>query len=390
MALENLVGADKFITALVSGNPVFNDDRREGDDHIRGVKNVLRNTFPNLNAAVTVTPAELNGLITLAAADAKYTHRANNLSDLASAFTSRTNLGIHDATGHWSVAMPTSAGIALIVNGRPAARAFHVSDGTVSVNVDTTADPGANFGTSAAGQHFGIKSGGSERMRFDGTSGGVTLNAPTASATALLVNARPGSTAAVFDSATNGVVTVRSQGAAETTVVQLIGGALTSANRFDVEQTSAGVGALRNRAAANMVFLTSNTTRMTLRDADGILQMQVNPPQTAAAGEVATAQYVNAKIPCGTAAAWTGTVKTFGTTYTNSGTRPLMVSVSLQFNDATAWLVDFLVDGAIFASANGTTPQRSQISMLVPPGSTYRVNRTGAGSAATVIQWSEC
>lgn len=60
MALEDLTGPSKFIDAFVTGNPVSNDDRREGDDHIRGIKNVLRNTFPQLNAAVTATDEQLN------------------------------------------------------------------------------------------------------------------------------------------------------------------------------------------------------------------------------------------------------------------------------------------------------------------------------------------
>jgi Chaperone of endosialidase len=62
MSLENLVGADKFIANLVVTNPTGGDDKREGDDHIRGVKNVLRNSFPNINAAVTATAAELSGV----------------------------------------------------------------------------------------------------------------------------------------------------------------------------------------------------------------------------------------------------------------------------------------------------------------------------------------
>lgn len=60
MALENLVGSDKFITALVAGNPTGGDDKREGDDHLRGIKNVLKNSFPNVNGAITLTAAELN------------------------------------------------------------------------------------------------------------------------------------------------------------------------------------------------------------------------------------------------------------------------------------------------------------------------------------------
>lgn len=40
----------------------------QGDDHIRGIKLTLQNTFPNLNGAVTATPAELNVLSDAAAA----------------------------------------------------------------------------------------------------------------------------------------------------------------------------------------------------------------------------------------------------------------------------------------------------------------------------------
>lgn len=60
MALEDLTGSDKYITALVPTNPLGDDDRRQGDDHIRGVKNVLLNTFPALNGPVTATDEEIN------------------------------------------------------------------------------------------------------------------------------------------------------------------------------------------------------------------------------------------------------------------------------------------------------------------------------------------
>jgi len=62
MALENLVGTDKFITSLINTNPTGGDDKREGDDHLRGIKNVLLNTFPALSGAVTVTPAQMNAV----------------------------------------------------------------------------------------------------------------------------------------------------------------------------------------------------------------------------------------------------------------------------------------------------------------------------------------
>ena len=64
MALEDLTGTGKFITSLVASNPISNDDRREGDDHLRGIKNVLRNTFPLLDGAVNFNAADMTAGIT--------------------------------------------------------------------------------------------------------------------------------------------------------------------------------------------------------------------------------------------------------------------------------------------------------------------------------------
>lgn len=47
---------------LNASNPLGTDFRREGDNHIRGIKNVLKTTFPNITGAVTPTQAELNVL----------------------------------------------------------------------------------------------------------------------------------------------------------------------------------------------------------------------------------------------------------------------------------------------------------------------------------------
>ncbi len=55
MALENLTGSNVFISNLVQTNPTPTDPEGEGDDHIRGIKNVLLNTFPNITGAVTLT-----------------------------------------------------------------------------------------------------------------------------------------------------------------------------------------------------------------------------------------------------------------------------------------------------------------------------------------------
>jgi microcystin-dependent protein len=52
----------EYISGLVTNWPLSTDKRREGDDHLRLLKQVLKNTFPNLNAEVTATPSQLNNL----------------------------------------------------------------------------------------------------------------------------------------------------------------------------------------------------------------------------------------------------------------------------------------------------------------------------------------
>ena len=49
-----------YINGLVATNPTGVDLRLEGDDHLRLIKSTIKNTFPNIDAAVTASPAELN------------------------------------------------------------------------------------------------------------------------------------------------------------------------------------------------------------------------------------------------------------------------------------------------------------------------------------------
>lgn len=51
MPLEDLVGPNKFISDLVREWPLGIDPIAEGDDHIRGLKNTLRNSFPTVGQA---------------------------------------------------------------------------------------------------------------------------------------------------------------------------------------------------------------------------------------------------------------------------------------------------------------------------------------------------
>ncbi len=63
MALEDLVGAGKYIAALDSSNPAFDDFRSEGDAHLRGIKNVLKLSFPAIAGAMTSNQTELNLMV---------------------------------------------------------------------------------------------------------------------------------------------------------------------------------------------------------------------------------------------------------------------------------------------------------------------------------------
>lgn len=49
-----------YIDQLVDTNPDGTDAKSQGDDHIRLVKKVLQNSFPNITGAVTATQDDLN------------------------------------------------------------------------------------------------------------------------------------------------------------------------------------------------------------------------------------------------------------------------------------------------------------------------------------------
>jgi hypothetical protein len=56
MALET----GTYISDLVATNPAAPDGLNQADDHMRLIKSTIKTTFPNINAAVTTTPANLN------------------------------------------------------------------------------------------------------------------------------------------------------------------------------------------------------------------------------------------------------------------------------------------------------------------------------------------
>ena len=59
MALEDLTGP-KYISDLNPDWPAGSDYTSDGDDHIRGIKNVLQRTFPNVTGPVNRSQTDLN------------------------------------------------------------------------------------------------------------------------------------------------------------------------------------------------------------------------------------------------------------------------------------------------------------------------------------------
>ena len=54
-----------YIDSLVVTNPLSTDPAHQGDDHLRLIKTTIKNTLPNINAAVTASDEELNVLDTV-------------------------------------------------------------------------------------------------------------------------------------------------------------------------------------------------------------------------------------------------------------------------------------------------------------------------------------
>lgn len=95
MALESIT----YINSLNVLNPGATDFLSEGDDHIRGIKQAIKSTFPSVTGPVTATHTELNRLAGVGTSTLKTTGTAGEWVQMVSANISGTPVTIDFVNG---------------------------------------------------------------------------------------------------------------------------------------------------------------------------------------------------------------------------------------------------------------------------------------------------
>ena len=115
MALETF----NYIDSLVTTNPTATDNVSQGDDHLRGIKTTLKNTFPNVTGAINATQAEVDIL------------------DGATVTTAELNIldGVTATTTELNYTDGVTSNIQTQIDGKEAADATILKDADIGVNV---------------------------------------------------------------------------------------------------------------------------------------------------------------------------------------------------------------------------------------------------------------
>lgn len=262
MALENLVGADKYLSALVPANPVGADDKREGDDHVRGIKNTLKNTFPNLTGAVTATHGELSSVT------AKVAKAGDSMTGRLTLATGADGgaliVGSADPNGTYA-AWTTSA----------ANRGF-VGTGPLLFGAGSLADFGIRSEASLT-----LAAGGAVPRVIVGATGAVAVIAPTGAVDTLSAMAN----------GANYALKLSSDGLAGSYCIQQFHGSLCD-GFAGVGNAAVGNVALRDsmcigtQTGHRLVFMTTNVERVVVLPAGGVLVRNTTTPAVPVDGGV--------------------------------------------------------------------------------------------------------
>lgn len=138
MALESIT----WVSDLVITNPAAVDFLNEGDDHIKGVKVALKNSFPNINGAVNATPAELNKLVGVGVASVVFSTSAGQWKLMADAAVTGTPTAIDLVHNVGNVEFSSSFDLFML-------ECIDMSGGVTALNMQMSINLGVTFPASA-------------------------------------------------------------------------------------------------------------------------------------------------------------------------------------------------------------------------------------------------
>jgi hypothetical protein len=176
MALESAT----FLDELVATNPAGGDLVSQGDDHIRLIKSVLKNTFPGLTSAQDLTNVYRAGGTDVAVTD------GGTGASTAPAAATNLGLGTGDTVRFASLGLGEAVANAVL-------RVSGASDTTGGIRIRSTADRFAIHGAGASsvslsmistGQFVVTRSGGSVGTRMEDSTGQFEFPSTTTTASA--------------------------------------------------------------------------------------------------------------------------------------------------------------------------------------------------------------
>jgi hypothetical protein len=396
MALEDLTGPAKFLDALVIGNPVSNDDRREGDDHIRGIKNVLRNSFPNVNGAVTLTDEEMNALAVSNLGGALL--KDNNLSDLPDKAAARVNLGVLDAQGRQVIAATADTAQTVSAPGAVIAKFLSTAAGPARAGVVFGSPGSTNLSAGILGQALSATSGllylqsvlaGALRDAVSiAPAGNVALNPPDAATTSghyvgLLEGAEPG----LWDGKWLRI------GPAPENNAPALGFGVSSVDGARMVALQPGVGWLdAGFYAKTFRWLCSGSGVVGVSlPASGIpVLLGAGPAEGDNTKKMATTAFVHGSVVGGAGRSWQNVsgARALGANYVAPG-YPIQVNVSVTLGIDE--VCTFVVNGVTVTfirtpNYEALGPQTVCVSAVVPAGATYNIGVTAGG---VILTWAE-
>ena len=127
MAVEGFSG----IWGLNPSYPLTSDDISQGDDHIRGIKQSMRATWPDISATVAVTDVEFNYLQDL---DRNVAQGFNNLSSSLASLRSYGSMYFTGASTEFSASTSLSIFTGFVSTGLSSGTTLKTASGAIAVS----------------------------------------------------------------------------------------------------------------------------------------------------------------------------------------------------------------------------------------------------------------